>query len=93
MSGDSKYFDDLRILVFIELYLNSEVYTKHRSFVKAMNSHSGVFNNVDNLLALSVSHSALDSGKTKMELVKQEEALSIFSPFKWSGFFVSLLYL
>ena len=90
MSGDSKYFDDLRILVFIELYLNSEFYTKHRSFVKAMNSHSGVFNN---LLALSVSHSALDSGKTKMELVKQEEALSIFSPFKWSGFFVSLLYL
>ena len=93
MSGDNKYFDDLRILVFIELYLNSEFYAKHRSFVKVMNSHSGVFNNVDNLLALSVSHSALDSGKTKMELVKQEEALSIFSPFKWSGFFVSLLYL
>ena len=50
-----------------------------------MNSHSGVFNNFDTLLALSVSHSALDSGKTKMELVK-EEALNICSPFKWSGF-------
>ena len=50
-----------------------------------MNSHSGVFNNADTLLALSVSHSALDSGKTKMELVK-EEALNICSPFKWSGF-------
>ena len=46
-----------------------------------MNSPSGVFNNVDTLLALSVSHSALDSGKTKMELVK-EEALNIGSPFK-----------
>ena len=50
-----------------------------------MNSHSSVFNNADTLLALSVSHSALDSGKTKMELVK-EEALNICSPFKWSGF-------
>ena len=37
------------------------------------------------LLALSVSHGALDSGKTKMELVK-EEALNICSPFKWSVF-------
>ena len=50
-----------------------------------MNSHSGVFNNVDTLLALSVSHGALDSGKTKIELVK-EEALIICSPFKWSDF-------
>ena len=85
MSGDSRYVDDLRILASIELYLNSEFYAKHPSFVKVMNSHSGVFNNVDTLLALSVSHSALDSGKTKIELVK-EEALNICSPFKWSGF-------
>ena len=47
-----------------------------------MNSHAGVFNNADTLLALSVSHSALDSGNTKMELMK-EEALNICSPFKW----------
>ena len=84
MSGDNRYVDDLRILASIELYLNSEFYAKHPSFVKVMNSHSGVFNNVDTLLALSVSHGALDSGKTKMELVK-EEALNICSPFKWSG--------
>ena len=50
-----------------------------------MNSHSGVLNNVDTLLALSTSYGALDSGKTKMELMK-EEALNICSPFKWSGF-------
>ena len=50
-----------------------------------MNSQFGVFNNVDTFLALSVSHSALDSGKTKMELVK-EEALNICSPFKWLDF-------
>ena len=30
-----------------------------------------VFDNVDTLLALLVAHSALDSGKTKMELVKE----------------------
>ena len=38
------------------------------------------------LLALSVSHGALDYGKTEKELMK-EEALNICRPFKWSGFF------
>ena len=91
MSGDNRYVDDLRILASIELYLNSDFYAKHPSFLKVMNSHSDVFN-VDTLLALSVSHSALDSGKTKVELVK-EEARNICSPFKWSGICVCLLYL
>ena len=50
-----------------------------------MNSDSGVLNKVNTLLALLVSHGALDSGKTKMDLVKGE-ALNICSPFKWSGF-------
>ena len=76
--------DDLRILASIELYLNSEFYAKHPSFVKVMNSHSGVFNNVDTLLALSVSHGALDSGKTKIEQVKK--AHNICSRFQWSDF-------
>ena len=65
MSGDNRHVDDLRILTFIELYLNSEFYAKYPSFVKVMNSHSGIFNNVDTLLALSVSHGALNFGKTK----------------------------
>ena len=51
-----------------ELFLISEFYDKHQTFVKVMNNHSGAFNNVGTLLALSVSHGALDSGKTKMEL-------------------------
>ena len=38
------------------------------------------------LLALSVSHGALDFGKTEKELMK-EEALNICRPFKSSGFF------
>ena len=81
MSGNNRYVDDIRILASIELYLNSEFYAKHRSFVKVINSQSVVFNNVDTLLALSVSHGVLDSPKTKMELVLQE-ALNICSPFK-----------
>ena len=85
MSGNNGCVDDLMILGSIELYLNLEFYTKHPSFVKVMNSHSGVSSNVDTLLALSISNGTLDSGKTKMELVK-EEALNIFSRFKWSGF-------
>ena len=76
MSGDNRYVDDLRILTSIELYLNSEFYTKHPSFVKVINSRSSLFNNVDTLLVLSNSHGAFDSGKTKMKLVK-EEALNI----------------
>ena len=50
-----------------------------------MNSYSGVFNNVETLLALSVLHGAPDSDKSKMELVK-EEAVNICSPSKCSGF-------
>ena len=69
ISADNKYVYDLRILESIELYLNSEFYVKQSSFVKVMNSHSDVFN-VDTFLALSVWHGAVDSGKTKMELVK-----------------------
>ena len=52
--------------------------------IKPSGSH-GVFNNVETLLALSVSYGALDSGKTKTELVI-EGALNICSPFKWPGF-------
>ena len=58
--------------------------------IKTSGRH-GVFNNVDTLLALSVSHGALDSSKTKMELVK-EEALNIYIHFSGQTFCVCLLY-
>ena len=48
------------------MYLNSDFYAKHPPFLKVMNSHFGVKNNVETLLALSVSYGVLDSGKTKM---------------------------
>ena len=88
MSRKNRYVTDSRILASMELYLNSEFYAKHPSFVKVMNSQSCVFNNVNTLLVSSVSHGTLDSGKTKMELVNK--ALNICSPFKWSGFWCVL---
>ena len=81
MSGNHRYVDDIRILASIELYLNSDFYAKHPSFGKVINNESVVFSNFDTLLALSVSHGALDSRRTKMELVLKE-ALNICSPFK-----------
>ena len=56
-----------------------------------MNSHFCVFNNVDTLLVLSVPHAALDSGKTKIELVK-EEVLNIHCPFTWSSILCMLAF-
>ena len=73
MSGNSRYTDDLSMILFTELYLNSEFYAKHPSFVKVMNSHSG---DSGTLLGFSFSSEALDSSKTKIVLVK-EEALNI----------------
>ena len=52
MSGDNRYADNLRILASVELYLNSEFYAKHPSFVKVMNSHSGVFSALDYVSSL-----------------------------------------
>ena len=76
MCGDNRYVDDLRILTAIELYLNSEFYSKHPSFISLISKHSKVFSSIDTILAISVSHNALDSNKTKGELV-QNEAINI----------------
>ena len=50
-----------------------------------MNNNPGVFNSIDTVLAISVSHNALDTNKTKAELV-QREALNVCSAYKWCGF-------
>ena len=63
MCGDNRYVDDLRILTAIELYLNS-VYSKHPSFISLISKRSKVFSNIDTILAILVSHSALNSNKT-----------------------------
>ena len=85
MCGDNRYVDDLRILTAIELYLNSEFYSKHPSFISLISKYSKVFGSIDTKLAISVSHNALDSNKTKGGLV-QSEAINICTSFKWAGF-------
>ena len=85
MFGDNRYVDDLRILTAIELYLNLEFYSKHPSFISLISKHSKVFSSIDAMLAISVSHNALNSNKTKGELVLNE-AINICTSFKWAGF-------
>ena len=85
MCGDNRYVDDLRILTAIELYLNSEFYSKHPSFISLISKHSKLFSSIDRILAIPVSHNALDSNKTKGKLV-QNEAINTSTSFKWAGF-------
>ena len=47
-----------------------------------ISKHSKVFSSIDTILAISVSHNAFDSNKTKGELVQNEAITS----FKWAGF-------
>ena len=91
MCGDNRYVDDLRVLTAIELYLNSEFYNKHPSFISLISKHSEVFSSIDTILATSVSHNALNSNKTKGELV-QNEAISICTSFKWAEFLSLVLH-
>ena len=60
--------------------------------MKVLNSHPGVLNNVGILLTLLVSYDAIDSSKTKMELVK-EEALNIIIHLNGQAVCVCLLFL
>ena len=83
--GDNRYVDQLRILTAIELYLHSDFYSTHPCFYSLCETNSDIFDNIDSILAMSVSHDSLDSGKIKAELVKQE-AMHICDAFKWSGF-------
>ena len=85
MCGDKRYVDDLRILTAIELYLNSEFYSKHPYFISLISKHSKVFSIIHTILAISISHSALDSNKIKGELV-QNEVINMCISFECAGF-------
>ena len=69
----------------IELYVNHGFHSQHSTFTLLLNNNPGVFNSIDTILAISVSHNALDTNKTKGELV-QREALNICSAYRWCGF-------
>ena len=89
MCGDKGYVNDLRILTAIELYANPGFYSQHSIFTLLLNNNPGVFDSIDTVLAISVSHNALDTNKTNRELV-QREALNICSAYKWCGFLCAL---
>ena len=69
----------------IELYVNHGFCSQHPTFSLLLNNNPGVFNSIDTILAISVSHNALDTNKTKGQLV-QRGALNICSAYRWCGF-------
>ena len=85
MCRDNRYVNHLRILTGIDLYVNPGFYSQHPTFTLLLNNNPGVFNSMDTILPISFSHNALDTNKTKGELV-QRETLNICSAYKWCGF-------
>ena len=85
MCRDNRYVNHLRILTAIDLYVNPGFYSQHPTFTLLLNNNPGVFNSIDTILPISFSHNALDTNKTKGELV-QRETLSICSAYRWCGF-------
>ena len=85
MCGENRYVEDMRILTAIEPYLNSGFYNKHLNFISLVSKYTNVFSSIDAKLTISVWRSALDSNKTKGELV-QNEATSVCTFFKWDRF-------
>ena len=81
MCGNNRFVNDLRSLRAIELYVNPGFSSQHPVFTLLLNNDPGVFNSIDRILAISVSHNALDTNKTKEELV-QREALNICSAYR-----------
>ena len=77
--------NDLRILTAIELYINPGFYSQHPIFTLLLNNNRDDFNSIDTILAISVFHNALDTSKTKGELI-QREALNICSAYRWCEF-------
>ena len=85
MCRDNRYVNHLRILTAIDLYVNPGFYSQHPTFTLLLNNNPGVFNSIDTILPISFSHNALDTNKTKGELV-QRETLNICSAYRWCGF-------
>lgn len=86
MVGDNSLVESLRVMVSIELFLNANFYCNHPSFHSIFAKHKEkVCSNVNNLLPMSVSFDALDSGSSGEELVRVE-AIFICTDKQWASF-------
>ena len=81
--GDTR---DLELLTSIELYLEADFYSQHSYFVSAYATHGvNISHSFKNLLPMSVSAAAFDSGFSGSELV-QKQAILNFVDKTWSSF-------
>ena len=71
MCGHYRYVDGLRILTAIELYWDPVFYSKHPSFSWLISKQKS-FSSIDAIIAILVSHNALDSSKAKGDMFKNE---------------------
>ena len=84
--GDNSIVRELRLLTSIELYLKANFYSQHPYFLSAYDKHGvKISHSFKNLLPMSVSAGALDSGFSGGELVKKEAILNCFDK-TWSSF-------
>ena len=77
--------DDLRALTSIELFLHSDFYCKHPSFVTTLNAYSKLFCSVESILKVSVSEDSFSTGLNSADLIKSE-ALRNCTNATWSSF-------
>ena len=73
------------MLTAIELCVNPGFYGLHPLFTLLLSNNSSIFNDTDTTLAISVTHNAIDTNKTKDKSV-QREALYICSTCSCCGF-------
>ena len=84
MVGNNDLVFLLRTLTAIELFINCEYYVDHPIFLK-VNAENQKYS-ISSLLNYSISHSSLDTGQIKSDLVKSEAKGLFLLPKKWSGF-------
>ena len=86
MVGDNSLVESLRVMVSIEIFLNTNFYCNHPSFHSIFATHKEkVCNSINNLLPMSVSFDSLDSGLSGEELVRVE-AISNCNDKKFASF-------
>lgn len=77
--------DKLRLFTSMELFLFPSFYACHPIFLSMLEKHHNLFQSHNSVLALSVSHAALDSGGQVEKLVQKEAVLNLKDK-TWSSF-------